>query len=812
MAIAFDSQVTTASTSGITSKTFSHTTSGSNRILFVIASHPAAQTVTGVTYAGAAMTLVNTRTQTAGNNTVELWYLIAPTIGANNVIITASGSTTIGYGSISFTGASQTSQPNASAVGGNVTTAVTSYAQPVTTTVDSCVSIMGMIAASGATLTAGSNTTIGSQPEITFGGTSFVYSTTAKTPIGADTLTVTSSSQIMVGVMAAIAPVPLTGQILYESSSQGSLPASTSGTFSHTCGTGNNRYLFVLSDDNASGITYAGVAMTKLNSNIVTYNGGFNYVPSTSVWGLVNPASGANNVYIVNGPNNQSFCAVSYTGVDPNGPEAYATNQTNGNQVTFQTDYINTVTNNAWVATFIRGDNSGRAFTAGASTTLRQSNTLIGTTTGILDSNAAKTPVAQYSLTTNWASGSGWFNSVMYSIKPYLTFGFTGPASGNVNAASTNFTVTPDIAVTGTVTITPSGVGSTGLSPTVLTFSNSAVAQTFTITPLTSGAITLTMTNGCGLNNPAALTYTANAVVPTAPVIGIAVPGNTNASISFSPPSSDGGSTITQYRAISTPGSFVNTGTSSPIVVSGLSNGTPYTFTVRATNVVGNSAESSASNSATPYVAATSFTMTGPSSGNVRAASTNFTITPNNIYDGTITITATGTASAGIDPIVLTFAHTSAAQTFTITPSTSGTITLTPTNNNGLANPSNLVYTANAVVPLAPGIGQAFPDDRRAIVYVSEPSNNGGAAVTLYKVTSSPGGIIGSSPTAGGIVINGLTNDTVYTFTATATNSVGESAASSVSNSITPRANSTNFTNNGPKFNIERTAGNLIKF
>jgi hypothetical protein len=87
---------------------------------------------------------------------------------------------------------------------------------------------------------------------------------------------------------------------------------------------------------------------------------------------------------------------------------------------------------------------------------------------------------------------------------------------------------------------------------------------------------------------------------PDAPTIGTATAGNTTASVTFTAPSNVGGGSITGYTVISSPSNITGTGTSSPITVSGLTNGTAYTFKVFANNAYGPSASSAASNSITP--------------------------------------------------------------------------------------------------------------------------------------------------------------------------------------------------------------------
>lgn len=180
------------------------------------------------------------------------------------------------------------------------------------------------------------------------------------------------------------------------------------------------------------------------------------------------------------------------------------------------------------------------------------------------------------------------------------------------------------------------------------------------------------------------------ASAPDAPTIGTATAlSATSIRVSFTP-EYDGGSAITSYTVTSTPGGITASGSASPITVTGLTTGTAYTFTVTATNSVGTSPASTASNTATTW--------------SVPGAPT------------------VGTATA--------------------TGPTTATLAFTP------------------------------------------PGNIGGTAITSYNVVSTPPGGTGSGLTSP-ISITGLTTATEYTFTITATNSVGTSAASAASNAVT---------------------------
>jgi hypothetical protein len=122
----------------------------------------------------------------------------------------------------------------------------------------------------------------------------------------------------------------------------------------------------------------------------------------------------------------------------------------------------------------------------------------------------------------------------------------------------------------------------------------------------------------------------------TAPTIGTATAADVSASVTFTAPSFSK-LPITSYTVTASPGGATGTGASSPITVSGLTNGTPYTFSVRASHANGQSAASSASNSASPVaprVAPAGYTYSAsagkwyklyPSTGNWATANTTVT-------------------------------------------------------------------------------------------------------------------------------------------------------------------------------------------
>ena len=143
-----------------------------------------------------------------------------------------------------------------------------------------------------------------------------------------------------------------------------------------------------------------------------------------------------------------------------------------------------------------------------------------------------------------------------------------------------------------TVTSSPGSYTASGASsPLVVTGLQSATSYTFTVTA----------TNSVGTSDASSASSAITATtVPQAPTIGTATAGEGSATVTYTT-GATGGATITTFTATSTPGTLTGTG-ASPITVSGLTNGTAYTFKVKATNANGTSLESAASNSVTPVL------------------------------------------------------------------------------------------------------------------------------------------------------------------------------------------------------------------
>ena len=125
----------------------------------------------------------------------------------------------------------------------------------------------------------------------------------------------------------------------------------------------------------------------------------------------------------------------------------------------------------------------------------------------------------------------------------------------------------------------------------------------FAGTTAVPGARTVVWTASDTTTTASAESTIAYTTAPGAPVGAAAQSGDGQATITFDAPSSDGGTPIGSYTVTSSPGGLTSSGTGSPIAVTGLTNGTGYTFTVTAMNAAGTSSASSPSNLVVPAAA-----------------------------------------------------------------------------------------------------------------------------------------------------------------------------------------------------------------
>lgn len=176
---------------------------------------------------------------------------------------------------------------------------------------------------------------------------------------------------------------------------------------------------------------------------------------------------------------------------------------------------------------------------------------------------------------------------------------------------------------TQSITFTNPGDQAFGTTPTLTATASSSLPVAFSATTtavctVTSGGmLTFVNTGSCTVDanqsgnasylpaSQVSQTFMVNAAAPGAPTIGNVTAADGQATVTFTAPASDGGTPITGYTVTATPvavpgapGVITQQGTTSPIVVAGLSNGFTYNFTVVASN--GTTGAASASTQATP--------------------------------------------------------------------------------------------------------------------------------------------------------------------------------------------------------------------
>lgn len=262
--------------------------------------------------------------------------------------------------------------------------------------------------------------------------------------------------------------------------------------------------------------------------------------------------------------------------------------------------------------------------------------------------------------------------------------------------------------------------------------------------------------------------------LPGAPIIGTATPGAGQVAVSFDAPLSDGGSAITSYTASC--GSQSQSGPAAPLVVSGLTNGTPVRCRVYASNIVGAGPVSADSNEVTPVDVPSAPTI-GLAVASANLVTIDFTRSSDNGGSPILSYTATcgNQSQTGPHPPLLVAGLPNGQPV---------RCRVLATNAVGNSLPS---ADSNEVTPLgepgAPVINQVLPADSALSVEFSPPADDGGSAILDY--TASCGSQSQTGP-GSPLVVTGLDNGVAVSCSVRARNAVGTGTPSAPSAPVAP--------------------------
>ena len=325
-------------------------------------------------------------------------------------------------------------------------------------------------------------------------------------------------------------------------------------------------------------------------------------------------------------------------------------------------------------------------------------------------------------------------------------------------------------------------------------------ATSLVVTGLTNGRairFAVSATNAFGSSPFSAVSniVTPNPTVPAAPGVPTATASNGQATVNWNAPN-NGGAAINGYlvQPVNAAGNAVGApraanGTS--LVVTGLTNGTTYRFSVQARNSVGTGPSSGLSNAVTP-TAAPSAPAIGNATAGVGQATVNWTApasTGGSALTGYLVRVFT---TAGV--LVTERSAPSNATSLNVTGLTNGTSYRFQVRADNAVGSSPFSGLSNAVTPATlpgvPSIVGASAGDGRATVNWTAPATNGSPITNyLVRVQTSAGVVLETrtvAPTARSLTAIGLVNGRAYRFRVAARSLAGTSAFSGLSNLVTP--------------------------
>src|SRR6266540_3527182 len=290
------------------------------------------------------------------------------------------------------------------------------------------------------------------------------------------------------------------------------------------------------------------------------------------------------------------------------------------------------------------------------------------------------------------------------------------------------------------------------------------------------------------------------ATTPGAPTLNSPSPGNTTITLTWTAPTTDGGSAITGYRLYRSTSSGNETllttlGALTTYTDSNLSNGTTYYYKLTALNSLGESASSS-ERSATPATVPGAPSLDSATAGNA-SVTLSWTAPSSNGGNPLSGYRLYRATSSGNETLLTTLGLATGYTDTAVTNGTTYYYKLTALNSLGESPTSSersATPTAGATVPDAPTLNAATAGNASVALSWSAPTSNGGSALTGYRLYRSTSSGSETLLTTLGLATNytdsAVTNGTTYYYKLTALNSLGESPSSS-ERSATPASGPT---------------------
>jgi titin len=402
--------------------------------------------------------------------------------------------------------------------------------------------------------------------------------------------------------------------------------------------------------------------------------------------------------------------------------------------------------------------------------------------------------------------GASWMLNTAAGIRGHAYAASNFPAPGGVWNGLTMGTVNPTVpgvptgltATAGNAQVTlnwvaPASDGGSAIDYYIIyqngvALPTHATGLTTTITGLTNGqsySFTVAAHNAIGPSVQTGAQASTPYTVPNAPTGLTAVAGNAQVTLNWVAPVFNGGSAIDYYVIYQNAIALPSHPTGLTTVITGLTNGQSYSFTVAAHNLAGAGAQ-------TGVTVSTPFTVPNAPTGLTAVpGNTQVTLNWTAAFNGGSAITGYKLYRAATETGTYTEIALPTGTTYTDTGLTNGQAYWYKVSAVNAAGEGAKTVQISAIPFAGPGVPTgltAVPGNTQVTLNWTAPASNGGSAITgykLYRAATETGTYTEiASPTGTTYTDTGLTNGQAYWYKVSAVNTAGEGAKTAQISSV----------------------------